>query len=249
MTSHTQDNDPLTGDFDLSHIFIGREQQLDLYQLFLDRWKRLMNTPSSLAGISVNNPPSPNNKIQGLVVLLYGRGGFGKSTLLKHYHQIALEPGRNLTVSKTIDWEFAIEGKRSIFNPPPGQEVDASDYCRVLCNQLATALDKHTDQFREYKAAVEAVDDARKQVDRALNGLQQDDRFGWLRKIASHEVAALLRAAVPAANLVPGIDSIAKGTEEGLDQGSRSERNRLGNSIPGCATISLTNSTTTWNQP
>lgn len=219
MTSHTSDNDSTTGDFDLSHIFIGREQQLDLYQLYLDRWKRLMNAPSSLASTSVNGPPSPNNKIQGLVVLLYGRGGFGKSTLLKHYHQIALEPGSNLTISKTIDWEFAIEGKRSVFNPPPGHEVDAADYFRVLCNQLTNALDKQPDQFREYKAAVEAVEDAHKQVDRTLHGLQQDDRFGWLRKMASHEIVALLRTAVPATNLVPGIDTIAKGTEEGLDQG------------------------------
>src|ERR1700694_3833675 len=149
-------------DFDLSTIFIGREQQLDLFQMYLDRWKRLMPALPTNTDIQITSAPSPNNKIQGLVVLLYGRGGFGKSTLLKHYRDAALEPGRNLAVSKVVDWEFAIEGKRSIFNPPRGQEIDADSYFRVLCEQLANALGKRSDQFNEYKKAVAAVEEARK---------------------------------------------------------------------------------------
>src|SRR5712692_2548554 len=145
-------------EFDLSSIFIAREQQLELFQLYLEKWKRLMNSLSSTADTQATAAPSPNHKIQGLVVLLYGRGGFGKSTLLKYYHEIAHEPDRNIAVSKTIDWEFAIEGKRSIFNPPPGQEIAATEYYRVLCSQLADALGKHPDQFKEYKAAVGAVE-------------------------------------------------------------------------------------------
>src|SRR5205085_1829866 len=129
------------GGFDLSYIFIGRQQQLDLFEIYLNRWKKLiLNTKPNERLVAA--APSPNNKIQGLVVLLYGRGGFGKSTLLKHYHEIALESGRHLAASKITDWEFAIEGRRSIFNPPPGQQVDAGDYFRLLCNQLAATLDK-----------------------------------------------------------------------------------------------------------
>ncbi len=76
--------------FDLGTIFIGRQQQLDLFEIFLQRWQR------RLAGLDgddalVTAAPSPNNKLQGLVVLLYGRGGFGKSTLLKHYRAMALQ--------------------------------------------------------------------------------------------------------------------------------------------------------------
>ncbi len=80
--------------FDLSQIFIGREHQLDLFQIYLNRWKQLIfnaepdDTPVTLA-------PSPNNKIQGLVVLLYGRGGFGKSTLLRKYRDIALKENQS----------------------------------------------------------------------------------------------------------------------------------------------------------
>src|SRR6266702_3187554 len=159
MTSPTlsTDNNPFPTNFDLSQIFIGREQQLDLFQLYLDRWKRLMATPAVATSTQVTTAPSPNDKIQGLVVLLYGRGGFGKSTLLKRYREIALEPDRKFTVSRIVDWEFAVEGKRSLFNPAPGREVDAPEYFRVLCGQLAMALGQRTDDFKEYQKAVEAV--------------------------------------------------------------------------------------------
>src|SRR5215470_14907426 len=122
-TSHTSSN-PGDEAFDLSHIFIGREQQLDLFKIYLDRWQQHMFNADPDDTI-VTTAPSPNNKLQGLLVLLYGRGGFGKSTLLKHYHAISFEPNQKLIVSETLDWEFAIEGKRSLFNPPPGREVDA----------------------------------------------------------------------------------------------------------------------------
>src|SRR5438034_7065845 len=153
MTSHTPPEDsrlPSLG-FDLSSIFIGREQQLDLFHLYLDRWQKLMKSTLSNTDALMTAAPSPNNKIQGLVVLLYGRGGFGKSTLLNRYYAIAREPERHLIVSKTVDWEFAIEGKRSVFNPAPGQEVDAAEYFRVLCGQLATVLVKRPDDFKEYQ--------------------------------------------------------------------------------------------------
>src|SRR6266481_6631166 len=103
----SEDSSLLPADFDLGQIFIGREQQLDLFRIYLGHWKHKMLTAPD---IQVTAAPSPNNKIQGLVVLLYGRGGFGKSTLLKHYREIALEQDWRLEVSKIIDWEFAVEG-------------------------------------------------------------------------------------------------------------------------------------------
>ncbi len=118
--------------FDLSQIFIGRQQQLDLFEIYLHRWKQLM-----LAAETDQSPitasPSPNNKIQGLVVLLFGRGGFGKSTLLKHYRDMALQEGGNPHTSNIVDWEFAIEGKRSLFNPPQGQQLLISAEASKVC--------------------------------------------------------------------------------------------------------------------
>jgi tetratricopeptide (TPR) repeat protein len=219
MTSQTSDEDDgqFSPDFDPSQIFIGREHQMDLFNLYLNRWKKLMNA-APVSGDLVTVAPNPNNKIQGLVVLLYGRGGFGKSTLLKRYREMALEQDSRLAVSKIIDWEFAVEGKRALFNPAPGQQVDASEYFKLLCGQLSYALGRRTDEFREYQKAVEAVQYARREARSILDNLEKDDRYAWLRKIASEEVVAVLRTAIPGANLVPGIDIIAAGAIRGLDQ-------------------------------
>ncbi len=166
--------------FDLSQIFIGRQQQLDLFEIYLKRWKKLI-----LDFISDETPvktaPAPNNKIQGLVVLLFGRGGFGKSTLLKHYRDMVLHDGWNLATSKIVDWEFAVESKRSLFNPPQGQRLDAAEYFKVLCGQLALALDKEPKDFKAYQSAVKDVEKAKKEASNVLDSMQKDDRYGWLR--------------------------------------------------------------------
>jgi hypothetical protein len=98
----SEDSNLLPADFDLGQIFIGREQQLDLFHIYLGHWKHETLTAPNL---QVTAAPSPNNRIQGLVVLLYGRGGFGKSTLLKHYRKIALQDSQKFIVSGIVDWE------------------------------------------------------------------------------------------------------------------------------------------------
>src|SRR5215831_2422621 len=107
MTPHTPSPSANNSDevFDLSQIFIGREHQLDLFQIYLNRWKQLIPN-AARNDTSVTSAPSPNNKIQGLVVLLYGRGGFGKSTLLNHYYEMAKQEGGNPLTSNIVDWEF-----------------------------------------------------------------------------------------------------------------------------------------------
>ncbi len=208
--------------FDLSQIFIGRQQQLDLFEIYLNRWKQLIFDVDPEDSL-VTTAPSPSNKILGFVVLLYGRGGFGKSTLLKHYHEMAQEPGRNLKVSKIIDWEFAIKGKRSIFNPFPGKEVDASDYFRVLCSLLADALRKRLDEFKEYQVAVKAVEDARKQASGVLDSLQKDDRYAELRQLTVDGLLTLIRTIdpTPITKLLDNQkakEGIAEGVKIGADQ-------------------------------
>ena len=64
-----EDDGHLSPDLDLSQIFIGRDQQLDLFDLYLNRWKRLM-IAAPIPDNSLTIAPNPNNKIQGLVVLL-----------------------------------------------------------------------------------------------------------------------------------------------------------------------------------
>ena len=226
MTERIQyeDDGLLPVDFDLSQIFIGREQQLELFRIYLERWQKLTVTTTNTQLLT---PPSPNDKIQGLVVLLHGRGGFGKSTLLKRYREIALEYSQELTVSKIVDWEFAAQDKLTLFNPAPGEKVDASAYFNLLRNQLAIALDKDTDAFKEYLLAVKAVEEARKRANDLLNNLQQDSRYKWLSIVAGEGLLTLLRSAgtglpLPfnvAANTLLNNERIAQTVKEITDEG------------------------------
>jgi hypothetical protein len=76
MTRRKTPPDQGDGNFDLSAIFIAREQQLDLFDIYLSRWKRILFDADPDLETPVLASPSPNNKLQGLIVLLYGRGGF-----------------------------------------------------------------------------------------------------------------------------------------------------------------------------
>src|SRR6266567_1833260 len=223
MTSHTSltafsnEGEP----FDLITIFIGREQQLDLFKLYLDRWKQLMANASPIEP-SVTTSPSPNNKIQGLIVLLYGRGGFGKSTLLKHYRDIVLADNQKFIVGEIVDWEFAIEGRRSVFNPVLGQEIDAAEYFRLLCSKLAVALNKHADDFKEYQAAVKAVEEAKKQANAVLDSVQKgEERYASLRVLAGPGAVTLLRWIAPRVGQVLDSAKVTEKVEEVIGQGAQ----------------------------
>ena len=218
--------------FDLSQIFIGREQQLDLFQIYLNRWKQL-NFEAEPDDTDVLTRPSPNNKIQCLIVLICGRGGIGKSTLLKRYRDIALKENQHILsskamVSEIIDWEFAIEGKRSLFNPPEGQEVDITEYFGVLRTQLALVLHKKVDEFKNYKKALENIKDAKNQVNRVLEAMQKDAHFPAASLAAGEGIVKLIRWVAPRVGQVLQLDNekvagkvkevVGKGVEIGAEQ-------------------------------
>ena len=227
MTHYTPDRAADEGQdgFDLADIFIGRQQQLDLFEIYLHRWKQLMlNTPPDDS--PVTTAPSPNNKIQGLAVLLFGRGGFGKSTLLKHYRNMVLDADWNLAASKLVDWEFVVEGKRGLFNPPPGQQLDA------------LALDKDPKAFRAYQSAVQAVEQVQKEAGNVLDGMQKDDRYGWLRELTVEAITSAVRTYLPGSTVVlenqrvkDATEAVAKLTQEQIVQIHAKLRNRLGSKL------------------
>jgi energy-coupling factor transporter ATP-binding protein EcfA2 len=212
------DSNLLPADFDLGLIFIGREQQLDLFHIYLERWQHEMLMAPD---IQVTAAPSPSNKLQGLVVLLYGRGGFGKSTLLNHYQEIALQDSQKFIVSGIVDWEHTIEGKRGLFNPAPGREVDAPEYFRFLCTQLAEALKKRPDEFKEYQSAVKAVEDASKQATGVLDNIRKDDRYASLRMLAGPGAITLLNWIAPRVGHALDGAKVTEKVEEVIGQGTQ----------------------------
>ncbi len=204
-------------DIDLSDIFIGREQQIDQFRFYLERWQRF-SINASIPDLKA--APSPNEKIEGLVILLHGRGGFGKTTLLKRYCEIALEYSSEIQVSGLIDWEFAAQERRALFNPAQGEAIDASQYFSFMRDQLALALGRPRTDFKEYQVAVRAVDDARKQAQGVLKGSQQDDRYAWLRSLPGEIVLALIQS-VPVVKNLPLLkdDAIAKAVSNAANAG------------------------------
>jgi len=228
-------------DFDLNQIFIPREQQEDLFELNLNRWKNRIFAAESNG--TLNNSPSPNNKIQGLVVLLYGRGGFGKSTLLRRYHEKVLQQNLNPLLSKVfisniVDWEFAAEGERGFFNLPESQEVDANGYYKLLCKQLAIALKKHPKDFKEYQSSVKDIEKTQKQASGVLENLQKEDSYNWLRGLTVETITAVIRYYVPPSKVLldnPTVklaaNEVAKITQEQALQVRTRLHNKLGNKL------------------
>jgi tetratricopeptide (TPR) repeat protein len=217
-TSQTPD-DNLDESNDLHTIFIGRERQIDDFKIFLARWQERMAQmgPDDMPEPAV---PTPNNKIQGLVVMLFGRGGFGKSTLLRRYRNIAMDAnqlesrGGRIHVGGIVDWEFAIEGKRGLFNPPKGQLIDPVEYCKALANELAPKLDKKPDDCKHLQRALQDVGNAQKEAHRTLETMQQDDRYGWLRGMAIEGVTTLIRAHVPGSAPILDDPTVKNATDE-----------------------------------
>ncbi|MBA2393532.1 MAG: tetratricopeptide repeat protein [Ktedonobacteraceae bacterium] len=90
-----------------------------------------------------------------------------------------------------------------------------------LCKQLAWALEKEQEAFKEHQAAVKAVDVAQNQAKNTLDGLHKDnnDQYGWLRGIAGSGLITLLRM-VPGANVVLSDKQVAEKAQEVLGEGA-----------------------------
>ena len=215
-------NEPvLPEDLDLNEIFIGRERQLNDFRVYLESWKHLITT-SSFSPLTM--PPSPINKIQSFFVLLYGRGGFGKSTLLSRYRQIALENSHGLLVSNIVDWETALQDRRTLFNVTDRENIDAYQYFNLIYTRLATALGKQRKEFSEYRASEREVEKARKKAYEELEQLQLNEQFSWLDGIglARDAILALLSVVTPdGISIMINNEVVRDATGEAINTGAK----------------------------
>lgn len=214
--------EPFFDDIELNDIFIGRQEQLYKFRLYLHSWMRQIADESvTTTTAPVKAAPSPNDQIQGLVVLLYGRGGFGKSTLLKQYRNIASELSYDLQLSAIVDWEFMNQDDRVLFNVAVGEKIDENHYYHLLHEKLALALERSPGDFKEYLAAVKAVQEAQQQARNELNALQRKDH-PWLSTITSEALLAVLRTValpVPGATSFLNNEAVAKAIKDVAGEG------------------------------
>lgn len=191
-----------SSDLKLKRIFIGRERERKAFDRILQDWQTLVSHRQPELPVPTMEA-SPQQRLEGLLILLYGHGGYGKSTLLTHYHKMAVEKAqlpqrtRHLIVSKVVDWEFAIGDFRGLFHSSAQQEPDAALYFEMLSSRIAHALDKQPAEFRRYQQATRDMEETRKQVQQALDELKSSKGFEALGSISGENAMQLIRLVVP----------------------------------------------------
>lgn len=218
--------EPLPHEIDLNQIFIARDTQLAAFCQYLNRWKQQML--HMLPSTHSRAVPAPDNKIQGLVVLLSGDGGLGKSMLLRHYHELASESQYHFHVGSIINWESSTEEIGSLFDPLPGQPIDVLEYFKLLHKKLAWSLERRLHEFRDYKDALKSVEKARQQANAVVTSMQKEDRYATLRWLSGEIVVKLMRWLSPHISTVLELDNeqvaekvkeyVGKGAEIGVEQ-------------------------------
>jgi tetratricopeptide (TPR) repeat protein len=160
---------------DLQRIFIGRDEQIKIFRNYLSRW---YHQASGVSTFSIDEAPSFQNQIQGLVALIYGMGGSGKSTLLRHYRDIALEIPNRLAIGPVIDWEL-ISGRSIVFSGLR-DDIDALSYFNMLYRYLAYILGKQEENFKEYKRVIMDINEIAKHIDAILKSVGRRSAYSPL---------------------------------------------------------------------
>lgn len=199
-------------------IFIGRDQQIDLFEIYLKRWQQLM---AEEAESQVKTAPSPDTPLEGLIALLYGRGGFGKTTLLHRYYEIATAQP-HLISGRPINWQFAMNNKHGLLTIVQAYDQNPTEFFTLLRRVLADALAKREDDFRDYKTAVKDIEDAQSRVRSALSDVQiksqKDDAVSGIRGLTVDALMLLMRH-IPPAELVLKNEKVAGEVEKVLGAG------------------------------
>lgn len=177
-------------DIDLDAIFIARDELLHKFRDFLSRWKQQMSIASDRQSYET---PSPSNKIQSLVVLLYGHGGFGKSTLLKYFHTIALEEQYHLHVSTIIDWGFVHKADDLRPFPLLNEEIDSLRFLSVLVSKVYFSINKRLYDFKQYKITLRKVEAIKLKAKRIVYDLQKEEGYTALRWLTEEITLNLMK--------------------------------------------------------
>lgn len=201
-SQHTKpQSNAVSAPLELSTIFIGREHEFAELEYRLEQWRHLTDHFTQGAPFP-QIEPSPRYPLPGLLILLQGHAGLGKSTLLwRFYEQVQLLNQRfntsKILLSDKIYWEDEIGSSRGMFDLPTGQEIDARAYFSLLCRALASKIGKKTTDFKHYQQAIKTVDQAHDQTFHQIEKIKQEDNSTALKDLAGESVIQLLRLIPP----------------------------------------------------
>lgn len=176
----------------LDAIFIARGAQVDRFRHYLEHWVRKGEIVDSYARQAFSTP-SPHYPLQGLLVFLCGQGGLGKTTLLKHFREVATKTHYPLIVSTIIDWDLISAEHGMLSNPSPGQSIDAIEYYKLLHWQLAWSLERNLADFRIYREALGTIEAAWQQVQEIFHSLRREEPINPLRWLGGEVLLQIVR--------------------------------------------------------
>lgn len=175
---------------DTSTIFIARDKHIDSFYALMETWQSL---DLSTMRTSVGEEPSPNNKLLGPVVIVFGQGGLGKSTLLRHYYTLASKPVYRIKASSIIDWEARSIGDQLFSTDQASHQIDPCEYFDILCAKLTKALNKYEKDFEEYEKSKKAIDDAADHVEKSIKRMCAKDEYAFLRRLSRQTTKKVLQ--------------------------------------------------------
>ena len=197
---------------------IGYKQPVDDFKLVLAQWKKYM------AEVSGNDRskflmPTANNKLPGLLVLLFGHGNLSKSLLLNRYRTIALEAnehGHRIQIGNIIDSETMINRPLYVdLNLFEKQILEPLAYYDALANALALVLGKKVGDFKHFQHARKIVRKVQRKAEGVLKEIkQQGDPFESITNFTIESAAALIRSYFPLSILILDHPFIKNTTEE-----------------------------------
>ncbi len=167
-------------------IFIARDEQVEAFRSYLQSWYTSIADHQNQS----NEQYSASPPIPGLVVLVHGHGGMGKSTLLKQYGKVADAYG-DIVVGSIINCRKTQLFQSNQLGPQADNGVNIRAFFADLADKLACALHINGAALREYRQARQALHNFREQLKKfpslyAAERQQEQVNFARSRRSSLH---------------------------------------------------------------
>jgi tetratricopeptide (TPR) repeat protein len=219
-----EDNDTPAPNLNLPDIFVAREEQMESFQRLLLRWAEIYEEQKASSKPSEVFKPNLTQNLECPVVLIYGRGGYGKSTLLGEWHNEIKEFRDGFfRVSKIIHCDqFSTTQINTLRHPtspdavltPEIERVEPGWFFELIREELCRALGIEAKEFKEYEVAKKLVQAAQKDADKEIESLKADknNKYEWIGDLSGILIKYTLKNVVPNGAMIPDpvLDAVQK---------------------------------------
>lgn len=130
---------------------------------------------------------------QPYIFLLYGDGGMGKTTLLKRFHQVAIEkPFRDVCSTLLIDWEYERNQNIYLASNDSIQPITVSD----AINKVAIRTGE-VDLFANYEEIRHGILKVNKEVRNTIESAKGNEDYAPIRGVATEIITEIVADITP----------------------------------------------------